>query len=73
MKRHGFFRGIEWSSALSELIVPPLVPTVHSEGDSSNFDVYPDEQADEASNLTQTERELFRQIDALLERPVQLV
>ena len=48
VKRHAFFRGIEWSSALAELIVPPMVPTVQSEGDSSNFDSYPDEQADEA-------------------------
>ena len=73
VKRHAFFRGIEWSSALAELIVPPMVPTVQSEGDSSNFDSYPDEQADEASNLTQAERELFTQIDTLLERPVKLI
>ena len=72
VKRHPFFRGVEWSSALAELMVPPLIPSVQSEGDSSNYDSYPDEQADEASNLTQAERELFRQIDALLERPVKL-
>ena len=73
VKRHAFFRGIEWSSAMAELIVPPMIPTVQAEGDSSNFDCYPDEAADEASNLTQAERELFTQIDALLERPVKLI
>jgi hypothetical protein len=50
-----------------------MIPTVQAEGDSSNFDCYPDEQADEASNLTQAERELFTQIDTLLERPVKLI
>ena len=35
---------------MAELIVPPMVPTVQSEGDSSNFDCYPDEQADEETD-----------------------
>jgi len=70
---HSFFKGIEWQSAFNECVLPPLIPHLsQTPGDSSNYDSYPDEQADEASNLTQAERELFRQLDALLERPVRL-
>lgn len=65
-----FFVGIEWNSAARGLLMPPLVPTVTSDGDSSNFDVYPDETVEEKANLTSAEREMFREFDRILDRPV---
>jgi len=52
VRGHVFFKGIDWNSAAQELIVPPFAPTVTSEGDSSNYDYYPEELIEEASNLT---------------------
>lgn len=71
VKHHGFFHGIDWNSAFEELIAPPIAPTVSSDGDSSNYDYYPEETVEEASNLTFEEREMFKEFDAILERPPQ--
>ncbi len=65
-----FFMGIDWYSAAKECIVPPVVPTVLGDGDSSNFDFYPDESVEEPSNLSHEERELFHEFDRILDRPV---
>ena len=72
MKKHIFFQGIEWNTAAQMLMMPPVVPSVITDGDTSNFDVYPDEAMEEQANLTSSERELFREFDRILERPVQL-
>lgn len=72
IKKNIFFLDIDWNAASRELITPPIVPTVISDGDSSNFDVYPEEIAEEASNLTFEERNMFKDFDIMLERPVQL-
>lgn len=69
IKSHSFFRNIDFSSAMRQLITPPLVPTVIGEGDSSNFDHYPDEAVEESGNLTLKERLMFNAIDEILERP----
>jgi hypothetical protein len=38
VKSHAFFRGVlDWNVANHELVVPPVVPTVVHEGDSSNY------------------------------------
>ena len=69
MKTHRFFWGIDWRSAARQLIVPPLVPTVNSAGDTSNFDFYGDEGPEELANLTSEERDMFSQMDdTILER-----
>lgn len=71
-KKHSFFSGIEWNSAAQRLMMPPVVPSVTGDGDTSNYDVYPDEALEEQANLTSNERELFREFDRILERPIQM-
>jgi protein kinase X len=71
LKRQSYFSGIDWVSASQQLIMPPMVPTVTSDGDTSNFDIYPDENVEEHGNLTSEEREQFREIDRILERPTE--
>ena len=69
MKKHRFFWGIDWRAAARQLIVPPIVPTVSSAGDTSNFDFYSDEPPEELANLTSDERRMFNEIDeSILER-----
>jgi len=71
VKSHLFFKGVDWNSAAQELIVPPMAPTVTFEGDSSNYDYFPEEAVEEASNLTQDERAMFDGLDEILDRPKQ--
>lgn len=61
-----FFDDIDWSSARAQLLVPPVVPTVLSDGDAANFDYYDEEAVEEISNLTSAERALFAEIEQLL-------
>jgi serine/threonine protein kinase len=65
---HSFFSGVEWRSAARQLMVPPIVPLVLTDGDTSNYDFYGDELAEESSNLTLAERQLFREFEEILER-----
>ncbi len=68
LSSHKFFSGVEWRSAARQLIMPPIVPLVLAEGDTSKYDYYGDEVPEEASNLTVEERQLVREFDELLER-----
>ena len=70
MKKHRFFWGIDWRAASRQLIVPPMVPTVTSAGDTSNFDFYGDEGPEELANLNSEERKMFDHVDAILERTI---
>lgn len=67
-----YFKGVDWESVLNRLVVPPILPSIHSDGDTSNFDYYPEEAMEEVSNLTSAQRELFYEFDRILERPVQM-
>ena len=41
---HPWFRGIDWDKLKQEAVRPPFKPKVADDGDSSNFDVYPEEE-----------------------------
>ncbi|RYH05349.1 hypothetical protein EON65_44970 [archaeon] len=71
LKTQAFFKGVDWQSAFQKLIVPLLVPTVMAEGDTSNFDFYPEESIEQPANLTQDERKMFQVLDELLDRSPQ--
>jgi serine/threonine protein kinase len=38
VRRHGFFRRMEWVKLLNRQLVPPFVPALASSRDTSNFD-----------------------------------
>lgn len=63
-----FFAGIDWNSVKDMLVVPPFVPTILAEGDTSNFDYYPEEDIEEKSMLTFEEREAFAAYDTCVGR-----
>ena len=72
LKGHSFFKGVDWNSAKQQLVVPPVVPSVSSVADTSNYDYYPEEGVEEAvGNLTAEERAMFEAFDDILERPKQ--
>jgi hypothetical protein len=72
LEGHSFFKGISWDSARMLQIQPLIVPTVGSDGDTSNFDFYPEEFLESSSNLTATERDQFKVFEELLNRPSQV-
>ena len=63
-----FFAGIDWTSIKEMLVVPPYVPTILAEGDTSNFDYYKEEEVEEKSMLTLEEREAFAAFDVCVGR-----
>lgn len=72
VQSHSFFKGVDWNSAFQELIISPIIPTVATAGDTSNYDYYPEEIVEEPASLTLDERMLFQSIDEILERPKQI-
>lgn len=43
IKKHKWFAGVDWNKLLAGQIPAPYVPPVKGEGDTSNFDQYPEE------------------------------
>lgn len=68
VKHHNFFKGVDWVSGMNELILSPLIPTVAMEGDTSNYDYYPEETIEEPNNLNSEERKMFEAINTILDR-----
>ncbi len=66
-----YYRGTYWDSVVGQLLLPPFQPTVEVDGDTSNYDFFPEELSEEPSNLTNKQRLLFREFDRILSRPVQ--
>ncbi|XP_027701338.1 serine/threonine-protein kinase N2 isoform X1 [Vombatus ursinus] len=69
VKKHPFFRLIDWNALLAKKVKPPFVPTIRGREDVSNFD---DEFTSEAPILTppreprilsEEEQEMFRDFD----------
>ncbi|CAG8437068.1 10505_t:CDS:10 [Ambispora gerdemannii] len=44
IKRHSWFKGVDWDRLLRREIQPPYIPNVSGDGDASNFDHYPEER-----------------------------
>eukprot|EP00596_Hydrurales_sp_CCMP1899_P011056 CAMPEP_0119048340 /NCGR_PEP_ID=MMETSP1177-20130426/58370_1 /TAXON_ID=2985 /ORGANISM="Ochromonas sp, Strain CCMP1899" /LENGTH=134 /DNA_ID=CAMNT_0007024077 /DNA_START=570 /DNA_END=974 /DNA_ORIENTATION=- len=69
VKKHPFFKGTDWNSAARELIEPPVAPYVgDEEGDTSNYDYYPEDDAEDVNKLTLNERIQFQELQNLLGR-----
>ncbi|XP_044726762.1 cAMP-dependent protein kinase catalytic subunit 3 isoform X2 [Chrysoperla carnea] len=59
VKRHRWFKGIDWQDVILRRLKPPIVPRVLYEGDTSNFDDYPESDWKAARSLDETELKLF--------------
>ncbi|KAM5221081.1 cAMP-dependent protein kinase catalytic subunit PRKX [Ctenodactylus gundi] len=61
VKKHRWFRAVEWDSVPQRKLKPPIVPRLSSDGDTSNFDAYPDpEVGDPVPPATDADLEAFR-------------
>ena len=43
IKKHRFFKGIDWDALLKKQAVAPIIPDIDHDGDTSNFEEYEDE------------------------------
>ena len=48
IKKHKWFKGLDWKKLAKAEATPPMVPTVASDDDTSNFDKYPEEKPTKA-------------------------
>jgi serine/threonine protein kinase len=63
VKRHKFFKGIDWHNITNPNNPTPIVPEVTFEGDTQNFEVYPEPSEDEetapATSSSEDYKDLF--------------
>eukprot|EP00792_Barthelona_sp_PAP020_P006387 TRINITY_DN2978_c1_g1_i2.p1 TRINITY_DN2978_c1_g1~~TRINITY_DN2978_c1_g1_i2.p1 ORF type:complete len:376 (-),score=99.91 TRINITY_DN2978_c1_g1_i2:293-1420(-) len=57
IKRHRFFRDIDWNALYHRRIEAPIKPNVNADGDDSQYDQYPD--SDEEDEFTDYDKAVF--------------
>ncbi|XP_036695613.1 cAMP-dependent protein kinase catalytic subunit PRKX isoform X2 [Balaenoptera musculus] len=60
VKRHRWFRTTDWEAVPERKLKPPIVPKVCSEGDTSNFEAYPENDWSVAPPVSQKDLEVFK-------------
>ena len=58
VKTHKWFKELDWEDVFNKKLKPPFVPKVKSEGDTSNFEDYSDEDL-EIEAVTEREAKVF--------------
>ncbi|XP_076349329.1 cAMP-dependent protein kinase catalytic subunit 3-like isoform X5 [Tachypleus tridentatus] len=62
IKRHRWFKGTNWDDVLNKRIRPPITPKVKCDGDTGNFDDYPEPDNHQKSPpLSEEELDLFKE------------
>ena len=59
VKRHRLFKGIDWEEVYQRKLKPPILPNVDHEGDSRNYDDYPESDWRKVPSVTDREQRLF--------------
>ncbi|XP_050997248.1 cAMP-dependent protein kinase catalytic subunit PRKX isoform X2 [Acomys russatus] len=60
IKRHRWFRGVDWESVPQRKLKPPIVPKLSGDGDTSNFETYPESEWDNAPSVSDKDLETFK-------------
>lgn len=60
IKKHKWFKGLDWEKCFERKIKPPYVPAYRAPNDTSNFDKYPDSAEDLSPPLMGKDKEAFR-------------
>ncbi|KAH8360836.1 hypothetical protein KR084_007058, partial [Drosophila pseudotakahashii] len=59
MKRHRWFKHLNWNDVYSKKLKPPILPDVHHDGDTKNFDDYPEKDWKPAKAVDQRDLQYF--------------
>ncbi len=57
IKKHPWFKGINWKDVAERKLRPPYIPELNGEGDTSNFVLYDEEEEDQ--DVPPVEEDLF--------------
>ncbi|XP_032123666.1 cAMP-dependent protein kinase catalytic subunit PRKX isoform X2 [Sapajus apella] len=60
VKRHRWFRSMDWEAVPQRKLKPPIVPKISGDGDTSNFETYPENDWDTATPVPQKDLEIFK-------------
>ncbi|KAI1899339.1 hypothetical protein AGOR_G00060770 [Albula goreensis] len=60
VKKHRWFKSIDWDAVPHRKLKPPIVPKVSHEGDTSNFDAYPEEEWKKEPPVPPKDLEVFK-------------
>ncbi|KAG8513686.1 cAMP-dependent protein kinase catalytic subunit PRKX [Galemys pyrenaicus] len=60
VKKHRWFRAVDWETVPERKLKPPIIPKVSSEGDTSNFEAYPENDWNSAPPVSQKDLEAFK-------------
>ncbi|XP_063068924.1 cAMP-dependent protein kinase catalytic subunit PRKX-like [Engraulis encrasicolus] len=60
VKKHRWFKPVDWDVVPQRRLKPPIVPKVTHEGDTSNFDAYPDEKRRKDPPVSPKDLETFK-------------
>jgi len=59
IKKHRWFKSIDWEEVYQGQLRPPIVPNVSSDGDTRNFDNYPEEDWSNVEPITERQMAMF--------------
>jgi len=59
VKRHKWFKGVDWEDVYYKKLKPPMVPKLKYEGDTSNFDEYPEDDLSKVPGVSEREQRIF--------------
>ena len=59
IKRHKWFKGIDWGKFLQRKVKPPYVPSFTALDDTANFDKYPDSDDEQTPQIPEKDAALF--------------
>ncbi|KAI7862374.1 camp-dependent protein kinase 9 [Spinellus fusiger] len=59
IKRHKWFRGVDWIGLLEKNVQAPIIPNYHHPGDTSNFEKYLELKEDPKTNKEDQYKDLF--------------
>ncbi|XP_075394277.1 cAMP-dependent protein kinase catalytic subunit PRKX-like [Tenrec ecaudatus] len=60
IKRHRWFRTVDWEGVPHRKLKPPIVPKISREGDTSNFDSYPESDWKATPAVPSKDLEIFK-------------
>mmetsp|Transcript_67764 Transcript_67764/g.211989 ORF Transcript_67764/g.211989 Transcript_67764/m.211989 type:complete len:389 (+) Transcript_67764:161-1327(+) len=66
LKKHKWFKGMDWDLLLNRTITPPFVPSVGSADDTTMFDKYPESMESSAPAIPAQDQALFEGFSAEL-------
>uniref|UniRef100_A0A1B6DJA4 Protein kinase domain-containing protein n=1 Tax=Clastoptera arizonana TaxID=38151 RepID=A0A1B6DJA4_9HEMI len=59
IKRHRWFKGVDWQDVYLRKQKPPIIPRITYDGDTRNFDEYPEADWKSSPSVGETELKLF--------------